>query len=138
MEHVTSGEEEMRKMLYKLFDDYDLDKDGMLSVEEVQYMMNTIYYKLKGHKIKMEISIWTRKNFMSSTKCGDMHLEVAIKMIDSALFIIPYKISDRTSERCHVSFDHQSTTLTHLDPSVAPFSPICPPTILYDPIVAIL
>jgi len=73
---------------------------------------------------------------MSSTKCCDIYLGLPVKMIDSALFIVPFKISDRTSERCNVSFDHQSTTLTHLDPSVAPFSPTCPPTILYDPVVA--
>jgi Ca2+-binding EF-hand superfamily protein len=54
MEHVTSSEEEMRKMLDKLFDEYDIDKDGMLSVQEVQNMMNTIYYKLKGRKINFK------------------------------------------------------------------------------------
>ena len=41
-------------MLDKLFDEYDLDKDGMLNVEEVQNMMNTIYYKLNGRKISFK------------------------------------------------------------------------------------
>ena len=37
-------------MLDKVFNEYDLDKDGVLSVEEVRQMMNKIYFKRTGHK----------------------------------------------------------------------------------------
>lgn len=64
----------MRKMLDKLFDEYDLDKDGMLNVEQVQNMMNTIYYKLKGRKISFKK--WQVMRVMAKNdKNGDINLD---------------------------------------------------------------
>ncbi len=61
-------------MLDKLFDEYDIDKDGMLSVQEVQNMMNTIYYKLKGRKINFKEQQVMR--FMAKNdKNGDINLD---------------------------------------------------------------
>ena len=61
-------------MLDKVFNEYDLDKDGVLSVEEVQEMMNKIYFKRTGDKINFKK--WEVMRVMAKNdKNGDIGLD---------------------------------------------------------------